>query len=451
MIFTIIMWASIIWIAPFIYYMLANEAKFKKNIAVGVTLPYDARDDEEVKSLLTQYKDEIKWICLALIAVAIPCFFIRNVYTTLTVWSIWVLVCIVLPYVPYVKCNTRLKKLKVERGWKQSESGIIRIDTASIPSNKWLSPWSFLPAVILCLVPLIWDRSFWILYVTLGIWPPILWLCYRYLYRNKSETVDTNIDIARALTQVRRYNWGKMWLFCAYFFAAFCLGISITQNSPLWSTLIIIALSFVIVIAAFRVEMKTRRLQEKLTADSGKDWYVDEDDNWIGGILYYNPNDSRLIINNRVGINSSINVAKTSGKIIMGLIVLLLLTLPFTGTILRGIGEQPLVLELTDTDIVSGRGNSLYSVPFEDIAEVELLGELPDSMVRTFGTAMENLLKGNFTAKGIGSLKICLDPNCPPYILIKTTDNQHYLFGSRDSELTGQIFEQLTTSTKARP
>ena len=30
MIFTIIMWASIIWIAPFIYYMLANEAKFKK-------------------------------------------------------------------------------------------------------------------------------------------------------------------------------------------------------------------------------------------------------------------------------------------------------------------------------------------------------------------------------------------------------------------------------------
>ncbi|MGI6040004.1 MAG: hypothetical protein ACOYBG_07305, partial [Eubacteriales bacterium] len=98
MIFTIIMWASIIWIAPFIYYMLANEAKFKKNIAVGVTLPYDARDDEEVKSLLTQYKDEIKWICLALIAVAIPCFFIRNVYTTFTVWSIWVLVCIVLPY-----------------------------------------------------------------------------------------------------------------------------------------------------------------------------------------------------------------------------------------------------------------------------------------------------------------------------------------------------------------
>ena len=41
----IILWLSIIWLAPLMCFVLANEAKFKKNIAVGVTLPYEGRHD----------------------------------------------------------------------------------------------------------------------------------------------------------------------------------------------------------------------------------------------------------------------------------------------------------------------------------------------------------------------------------------------------------------------
>jgi hypothetical protein len=46
MLFNILFWSSIIWVAPLVYYMLANETKFKKNIAVGVTIPLEGRSDE---------------------------------------------------------------------------------------------------------------------------------------------------------------------------------------------------------------------------------------------------------------------------------------------------------------------------------------------------------------------------------------------------------------------
>ena len=36
--------------------MLINEAKFKKNIAVGVTLPYEAREDAEIQKILAKYR-----------------------------------------------------------------------------------------------------------------------------------------------------------------------------------------------------------------------------------------------------------------------------------------------------------------------------------------------------------------------------------------------------------
>ena len=35
----IFLWASIIWLLPFLFFVQKNEAKFKKNIVVGVTLP----------------------------------------------------------------------------------------------------------------------------------------------------------------------------------------------------------------------------------------------------------------------------------------------------------------------------------------------------------------------------------------------------------------------------
>ena len=149
------------------------------------------------------------------------------------------------------------------------------------------------------------------------------------------------------------------------------------------------------------------------------------------------------MVNDRVGLNSGFNLAKTSGKVIYGLILLLLLAMPFTGGLVDGIGTKPPVLEVRETELISSRGSKEDVIPLENIGSVELREELPEQLSRTLGTGMDTLLEGNFSCPELGSLKLRLDPTCPPFILVKTTDGRIWLFGTRDEASTRAVFEKL--------
>jgi len=122
--------------------------------------------------------------------------------------------------------------------------------------------------------------------------------------------VDEDTDLTIALSRIRKYNWGKMWIICSYAMTAYAVSMCFLQQMPVLSMALILIITVVLCFYAFKIEFKTRHLQEKLTKDSGHEWYADEDDHWIWGLFYYNKDDSRLIINNRIGVNSTINLAK---------------------------------------------------------------------------------------------------------------------------------------------
>lgn len=80
----IILWLSIIWLAPLMCFVLGNEAKFKKNIAVGVTLPYEGRQDGQVLARLSRFKKELGLMCLFLLLLALPCMLVRSLAGNMT-------------------------------------------------------------------------------------------------------------------------------------------------------------------------------------------------------------------------------------------------------------------------------------------------------------------------------------------------------------------------------
>ena len=159
---------------------------------------------------------------------------------------------------------------------------------------------------------------------------------------------------------------------------------------------LVLGLSAVICIEAVGIEIKIRKMQEKLTKGSGIGAIVDEDDKWIGGMIYYNPNDNKLIVNERVGMNTTMNLAHTSGKVIMGFILILTLAMPFTGPALHIYYEKPIEINVTVGEIIASQGITEYHIKFSDIENIELINELPNDLVRVNGTAFEDILKGNF-------------------------------------------------------
>lgn len=438
----LVLWLSVCWLAPFVCFMNINESKFKKNIVVGVTFPFAARNHPDVQAQLKRFKTEQLVISIVLCILAVMGMFIKSIDLSLNLWYGWIDLVILLPLISYFRCNKALKTVKETHGWKPQNTKELVVDLSSIKEAKWLSPLSFVPAVVLSLVPALWTFDFAAVYIINAISIVLYWLCYRYAYRNKAERVDDNLSVTLALTQVRRYNWGKMWLIIAYASALFSWCIALSGYHELSATAVMIAICVLLAAASLHIELSTRRVQEKLTANSGTDDYVDDDDQWIGGMFYYNPNDTRTVVNCRVGTNSSLNLARPLGKVFMGLIIAFLLVLPFSGLFFDMGKDLTLTAQEEGTSIVITTGSKSYTFNESDIQQVSLMEELPH-MTRVFGTGLPNLLKGKFSIKEYGKSTVYLDPTCPPFILLETED-EVYLFGSRSVETTQSIYALLT-------
>lgn len=448
MIARIILWISVIWLVPIMYFMLKNETKFKKNIAVGVTLPYDGRIDPEVLSRLDQFKRELRWVCLGLLVlaavnIALPVGF----GASLTLFLIWVDLCIVLPYVPYIQCNWDLKQIKAERGWKrQTAQNVAIVLSVAARAFPELSLLHFVPPSLISMIPTVYEfvrgevfTGVVLLIDTACI--ALFYVLYRWAFRRKAEVVDENTDLNAALTRLRRQAWRRCWLWASWLMGFLNIGVWLSLYRG-WLGIIVLALLTVALVAVmFHLEFSMRRAQERLTQDSGRSFYVDEDDKWLYGIFYYDPNDSRMIVNARVGINTTVNLAKKGSWMLLGAVAVLLLMLPLMGVRLMQEEHSPVTLELTDTALMASHSHSAYAVQLDEIGEIELLAELP-SMTRTMGTAMESVLKGRYRSGELGNLNACLDPRTGPYLLIRTVDGTLYLFGDSQEGKIQTIYQK---------
>lgn len=444
---TLILWGCIIWMVPLMYVLLRNEAKWKKNIVVGATLPYEARQDPEVEAVLGRYRRQLGWSCLAVLALVVPCLFVSRFSVQFILWSVWILVAMIVPQIPFVLTNKALRRIKEERGWhKRSSARVVSDLTAAAIPMKWVSPWWFLPPLALSLVPLLLDRELWVVWVVDAALVVFCYVGYRWLFRLRAEVVDENTELTVALTRLRRYNWGKTWLWIAWATGFFNLGLCLTLEWFWGAMAVTLVYGVVVVVAAIGIEFRVRRAQERLTADSGKEFYVDEDDCWIWGMFYYNPHDKRLVVNNRTGVNTTFNMAKRGAQIFMGATALLLLALPLVGVWLMHEEAIPVELAVTETAVVARHSGTEYEVPLADIESAQLLEERPAS-TRVAGTAMESVSKGRYKNDEWGRFTCCLDPRTGPWLLLRTKEGEIWLFGDSDSADTQAAYQAVEAAS----
>ena len=443
MIMRLILWLSVLWIAPLVSGVLVNDAKFKKNLAVGVTIPPAFQADPDVAVRLARFRRQEWTVCIALVLAAVPCVFVRAFGLNMTLWSVWLLLVCVLPYVPYARCNLALKRLKVEHGWRgEAAPRTETVDLAAVPSYRWLSPWLFALPLVVSLLPLLWSLEDWIVLLTDAACVVLFWVCYRFCYRKKSERVDENAELAKVLSQVRLHRWGRLWLVSAWVMAALNLVFSLAAPDSTFALCALGALMLFHIAYLLYNEFRLRALQAKLTAGAATGALVDEDDRWIFGQFYYNPDDRHLIVNARTGINTTVNLARPAGRAFLGFAALCLLGMLAVGPWMTSLDTRPVTLTATETELVSTYGGKETCIPRTEITEVTLLDDLPEHLTRSNGTSMEHVMYGRYVARGYGGLNLCLDPTEPPFLLVQT-EERTYLLASRDPEQTWAAYHAL--------
>ena len=210
----------------------------------------------------------------------------------------------------------------------------------------------------------------------------------------------------------------------------------------MWLTIIYTIFTIFVVAAP---EFKIRKIQEEFTKDSGSGDYVDDDDHWIWGMIYYNPKDSHNMVNARTGMGTTVNAAKPFGKFMYIFTVIILVTMPAFPFFLDWSIENKVSFVQEEHYVTVSCGRSDYKVDLDHVAEVTILDEYPEDLARTWGTATEKILKGNFSAKDYPPMQVCLNPGKTPYILVLTDNRKAYLFGTDDPARTKELYDMLSS------
>ncbi|MCI1646497.1 MAG: DUF5808 domain-containing protein [Olsenella sp.] len=238
-----------------------------------------------------------------------------------------------------------------------------------------------------------------------------------------------------------------MCLFAAAAFSLVSWSQLLFQGSP---TLYLVGMTLpaaALFVASFATEMRVRGLQERLTKGSGEGFYIDEDDRWVFGLLYFNPDDSSLMVNDRVGVGTSVNLARPAGKAIAAVLAFVLLCLPLAGVFIAEELSAPVTLELSGQTVRASHVLTSYEIFVGDVESVDALHRLPD-MTRTFGGSADTFLEGDFSSEEYGPLKVCLDPEAGPWLLVRTKGGTAYLLGASDPARTTAVLEGLGASER---
>ena len=247
------------------------------------------------------------------------------------------------------------------------------------------------------------------------------------------------MNYARAKKQV----WKNLWLACAWINTAFtwCMLFFTWQRS--WSAWGIIIASVVYAIAVMAVCMKEiKSLWQIDAAYADKKTIMDavEDDrNWILGMIYYNKKDKHFMVESRMGTGTTINLANKAGMGMTIFAVLLLLCIPIASIWMILVEMTPISMTVENDKIICEQLSTEYEIPFSEITDYEVVEELPE-MIKMSGIGMDNLYQGTFEVYRQGTFETFLNPQNGLFLWVETEDEVYYLSGATD-EQTREVIE----------
>ena len=166
-----------------------------------------------------------------------------------------------------------------------------------------------------------------------------------------------------------------------------------------------------------------------------------QDKYWKWGMIYNNPDDKQGIVNTRMGVGTTVNMAKRWAKMLTAVGLIGILSMPVIGIWILAEEFTPIYLKYEDGNIVAGQLRENYRIDISEIQEVQLLDEIP-GMSKKNGTGLNNLRKGTYHIRNAGDYEVLQNPQNKYVLYIKTADVEYYLGDAEDGQ-TQKIYDEI--------
>ncbi|MGI6366352.1 MAG: PH domain-containing protein [Bacillota bacterium] len=448
---SIILISVFITIAGVFFASLQMAASPKNNVILNTTLPREVRKDSRVLEIVKGFKKANFLVFLASLVPTPLLFFIQMPSLMILFLTAWVTALVLASNWLVRIYSGRLSALKRENQWFVGNTQTITVDleVTKAKARMAVSRLWFLPSLAAALVFLVLgflDKVNLFLGAAAVSGVMVYYLLYISTTRERARAYSEDTEVNMAVTRISIRLWSICWtaLAALHVLHMLMMHLAIENHDEILGTAGVISMLFFGLLAIFLTHSKIRSSQDRLLAGSQSAICVDEDYYWQGA-FYNNPNDSRVLVDKRIGIGQTVNLGTRAGKIfyygsIIGLPVFMLALFLF----FLSLDSANFELTISDNQVEIHAPLYGYEFPLSDIQSITMVDTVPGGS-RTNGAATSQYRLGNFSLKGYGRSKLYVYNGQPQYILLELPD-LNIFFSARTPEKTQQYYELLLES-----
>lgn len=462
MILNIILFVGLYPVLFILYFVMKNTAKVQNGILFGAAMKKDWLSEEAIEQIIAEFYKEMKKVLLIFAVIPVICFLTPYVSIQFTIWMVWMLAMIVGVNVPLAHANKKIKDLKMERGWYEDTKAeeyteikaagqIRRVKFAQFAAPIFLSIFAgifvyLIPGVLGYRIADI-DRvlPFRSIIVVFALTTLLFYGVAVWMDKRKTEVVSNDSDVNVNYTRAKKNIWKNFWLVSAWINTLFTLILAAALftdtafgSVTLWGAIIY---TVVICMLFFPLMRKLSQVERAYWKKMNVDFKTEDDRCWIWGTFYYNPKDRHSMVNKRVGVGTTINMATTTGKVFTVISVVSLAIIPISCVWMIMLEFTPISLKMSENNVVAEHLKVDYEIPVAAIDSVELIYEKPE-WSKVSGVAMDNLDSGTFYEFNVGKCEAFMNPQNAVFLRIQAEGVTYYMSGADDEE-TMQVYEEI--------
>lgn len=441
-----------------LYAIMRYYGKPRGGLLFGVRMQPGWEQEPEVEDIRRQFRKEMLIWLLVLAVVPVVTLPIPYMSISTSFWLVWCFGAIALMEIPFVRANRSLRRWKAEQGYAGQQEMCRLVEIRDLGELRCLSWTSFLAPALLGIAGAVaalvsvrgQPEAFGVgsVAISFALMTPIFGWAGLWMDRQRQKVISADSQVNLNYNRARRMLWKKFWILMAWlttvltvaFGAATVVDVDAGMALLIWGT---IGYTLVLLLLCVELLRRQNKLDSAYRDKMDLVGFSDDDGCWLGGLIYYNPKDCRTMVEKRVGIGTTMNMATPGGKAMGVFLVLVLLGVLVLCAWLLRLEFTPIHLSVEGDTLVAEQLKEDYAIPLDTIEDVSLVEELP-GMVRTNGTGMTTLSKGSFRIRETGEgCQVFLNPQNDVFLRVETQDTTYYLGGEDDQE-TLAVYDSLT-------
>lgn len=342
--FNIILFISTYPVLLIIYFVLKNNHKFHDHLLFSVSMKEEWIEQPAVQKIISDFKKQMNILLLIFFAIPLTSLLTSHFSIQFTIWMNWLMLLILLFYVPYAIANKKLKKWKKENQLYENQILVSYVEMKNAGNVRkvrflpfflptFLSFFVFALSLVFAALSEKTDFDSTISVLGIAAISLLYWIIALWMDRRPVEVIcnDSNININ--YTRSKKNVWKNFWLACVWLNLAYTL---ITFLPLISDTIHLgiflvgsIAYALVLLILIIPLGKKFKNIEKRYASSFDPAFKTNEDEAWIFGLFYYNPKNKSSIVETRAGIGTSVNMATGLGKGLTIFSIIAMLSIPF--------------------------------------------------------------------------------------------------------------------------